>query len=424
MLSLSLHLTGLVVLVTVCVGAVPHKHTPITEPHYRALPSTWYHSESHPVRALFKRDVPVPGSQEWTAQYPDIWQPPMPEKNTPQPWLDALQTAEQGGSIPNIPVATQLAAGQNPSYGEGSNPSGTEICSSTWQCRGPGDQWDAPDGHVAIGFDDGPSDGSAMLYQFLDEQNLTATHFMIGVNILNGYSLFNEAFSNLQNDIAVHTWTHPFMTTQNNTQVVAQLGWTMQIIHDSTGGRVPRYWRPPYGDSDNRVRAIAKEVFGLTQIDWNHDSADWLMDTAGTTLPKVEASINGWYTGPKSPGLIILEHELTNSTAGAFINTYPTMKSNNWTAVSAVQLFDGAYQNADDDVSSVQSMDVGGTVPSSTSDASTSQPSSTTDPSSSPSAGGSNNKNIDNTNGAGRMGATGVSTLILTGALLLALASF
>lgn len=34
----------------------------------------------------------------------------------------------------------------------------------------------------------------------------------------------------------------------------------MQIIHESTGGRIPRYWRPPYGDSDNRVRAIAKEV--------------------------------------------------------------------------------------------------------------------------------------------------------------------
>jgi len=38
----------------------------------------------------------------------------------------------------------------------------------------------------------------------------------------------------------------------------------MQIIHESTGGRVPRYWRPPYGDSDNRVRAIAKEVRSLS----------------------------------------------------------------------------------------------------------------------------------------------------------------
>jgi len=35
----------------------------------------------------------------------------------------------------------------------------------------------------------------------------------------------------------------------------------MELIHNSTGGRVPRFWRPPYGDSDNRVTAIAKEVW-------------------------------------------------------------------------------------------------------------------------------------------------------------------
>jgi hypothetical protein len=45
----------------------------------------------------------------------------------------------------------------------------------------------------------------------------------------------------------------------------------MQLIHNSTGGRVPKYWRPPYGDSDNRVRAIAREVFGLKTILWNQE---------------------------------------------------------------------------------------------------------------------------------------------------------
>lgn len=61
------------------------------------------------------------------------------------------------------------------------------------------------------------------------------------------------------------------MTTLSNLELVGQLGWTMQIIHDSTGGRLPRYWRPPFGDIDNRVRAIAQELFGLTAILWNHE---------------------------------------------------------------------------------------------------------------------------------------------------------
>ena len=47
----------------------------------------------------------------------------------------------------------------------------------------------------------------------------------------------------------------------------------MELIHNSTGGRVPRYWRPPYGDVDVRVRAIALEVFGLETVVWNAEYA-------------------------------------------------------------------------------------------------------------------------------------------------------
>lgn len=61
------------------------------------------------------------------------------------------------------------------------------------------------------------------------------------------------------------------MTTLDNMAVLGQLGWTMEIIHNSTGGRLPKYWRPPYGDSDNRVNAIAREVFGLTTVIWNQE---------------------------------------------------------------------------------------------------------------------------------------------------------
>ena len=61
------------------------------------------------------------------------------------------------------------------------------------------------------------------------------------------------------------------MTTLSNEDVVAQLGWTMEIIHNSTGGRIPRFWRPPYGDSDIRVSAIAREVFGLKTVIWNQE---------------------------------------------------------------------------------------------------------------------------------------------------------
>ena len=109
------------------------------------------------------------------------------------------------------------------------------------------------------------------LYELLHQNNLVTTHFMIGVNILNYWQNFLTAYNVNQDDICVHTWTHPYMTTLSDMDVVAQLGWTMQIIYDSTGGKLPSYWRPPYGDIDTRVTAIGKYVFGMTAIIWNQE---------------------------------------------------------------------------------------------------------------------------------------------------------
>lgn len=45
---------------------------------------------------------------------------------------------------------------------------------------------------------------------------------MIGVNILNFPKQFSNAW-NAGHDIAVHTWTHPYMTTLSNLDVVGQV---------------------------------------------------------------------------------------------------------------------------------------------------------------------------------------------------------
>lgn len=46
----------------------------------------------------------------------------------------------------------------------------------------------------------------------------------------------------------------------------------IEIISDMSGGLIPGLYRPPYGDVDNRVRAIAESVFGLQAAIWNHDT--------------------------------------------------------------------------------------------------------------------------------------------------------
>ncbi|KAF7311286.1 Carbohydrate esterase family 4 protein [Mycena kentingensis (nom. inval.)] len=331
----------------------------------RLLPGQWYHDNDHPSHALFKRATagatdgvtyPTVGTPEWAGAYPDG---PPDAKSMPAEWLAALNDAVARKAIPSIPIATNTGD-DLPTYGGldhhqiGRNfvrDLPPPLCSASFGCRIPTDIWDAPDGHIAISFDDGPLPPTADLVAFLDAQNppQLVTHFMIGINIIQESAEFTRAFER-GDDMAVHTWSHRLMTTLSNEEVVAELGWTMEAIHNSTGGRVPKFWRPPQGNTDRRVSAIAKEVFGMHTVIWNQDTRDWSMELtpAGTTMEKIASDMNEWIKGPKSPGLVILEHELSSDTVQAFKSAFPLMGQNGWItgSLAAVVGNDTAYLNA------------------------------------------------------------------------------
>ena len=95
-------------------------------------------------------------------------------------------------------------------------------------------------------YDDGPSYYTPQLLQYLDQVRLKATFFVVGSRgVQFPETLRLEYMSGHQ--IAVHTWSHPSMTTLGNEQVIAELGWSKKVIKDLTG-LTPNIWRPPYGD--------------------------------------------------------------------------------------------------------------------------------------------------------------------------------
>lgn len=129
----------------------------------------------------------------------------------------------------------------------------------------------------------------------------------------------------------------------------------MQVIYDQSG-KLPAFWRPPYGqyqskavdlvhadlrctgDVDNRVRAIAKEVFGLTTVTWSLDSRDWCLaaSASGSACgvgdgPQSSAELNQELSDfvdktPLQNGLIILEHEHGARPIEAFKTVFPALK--------------------------------------------------------------------------------------------------
>lgn len=63
--------------------------------------------------------------------------------------------------------------------------------------------------------------------------------------------------------------------------------------------------------------------------------------------------VTDFFPVPKSPGLIILEHEIASVTVDAFMTAYPMIKSNGWKFMSlAKAIGDGStYQNAEGSMS-------------------------------------------------------------------------
>jgi Polysaccharide deacetylase len=132
--------------------------------------------------------------------------------------------------------------------------------------------------------------------------------------------------------ICVHTWSHPQMTTLSNDMIVAELYWTLRSIKESAGV-TPRCWRPPYGDVDDRVRAIAWQM-GMRTIIWDEDTNDWNMpgDGGGNLSPAtVDGYFQGWIDAYKNgtdntSGHIVLEHELNNATVSMAEKWLPTLQ--------------------------------------------------------------------------------------------------
>lgn len=130
-------------------------------------------------------------------------------------------------------------------------------------CIGSGDIARAKAGQWAVNFDDGPLPPSARLYKTLDQWNEKATHFWVGNNVKNNLDAALQA-AERGDHLAVHTWSHPHLTTYTNEQVLGELGWTMQIIYDISG-HLPRYYRPPFGDIGEAMSVIRDSMLTFYQ---------------------------------------------------------------------------------------------------------------------------------------------------------------
>lgn len=163
----------------------------------------------------------------------------------------------------------------------------------------------ACNGYVGLTYDDGPSTNTTALLNALTRNGLRATMFNEG-QYAAGNPVLVRAQVNAGMWVGNHSYTHPHLTQLGQSQVDSEISRTQQAIAGAGGG-TPVLFRPPYGETNATVKAVAAR-YGLTQIIWDVDSQDW---NGASTNAIVQAAAR------LTNGQVILMHDWSANTLAA-----------------------------------------------------------------------------------------------------------
>jgi len=244
------------------------------------------------------------------ADWPEEDKVPRTDSDEVTMWMRELE----GFNIPNITATVD---------GSCVNDTAAAAAAATrgwWTCGGYVRSTDivaCPDKMTwGVSFDDGPSPYTQNLLNYLTQKNITATFFVVGSRVVERPQVLLEEYMS-GHEISVHTWSHRHLTSLSTEEIVAELGWTRHAIR-TVLGVTPTTMRPPFGDIDDRVRAISLAM-GLVPIMWTRtpdgaqfDTNDWKVAgglVAGkdsfATFQNILSNATAINTG-----FIVLQHDL------------------------------------------------------------------------------------------------------------------
>jgi peptidoglycan/xylan/chitin deacetylase (PgdA/CDA1 family) len=153
-------------------------------------------------------------------------------------------------------------------------------------------------GYVGLTYDDGPTpETTSTLLHALRAANAKATFFNTGT-AAEAHPELVRAQQRAGMWIANHTMTHPHLTQIGEPAAFNEIADTQRVLRRITGNR-PTLFRPPFGETNDQVRADATRL-RLLEVLWTVDSRDW----AGATTAEIVAAAD-----TLQPGGIILMHD-------------------------------------------------------------------------------------------------------------------
>lgn len=188
---------------------------------------------------------------------------------------------------------------------------------------------------LALTFDDGPGEDppSIDFVNLLAREHVPATFFEIGDQIpeYDKNGAVERAMLADGDMIGDHTWTHPDMTSLTPSEQRTELQLTIDAIRKRTGF-TPCLWRPPYGDVDPQLTAVARSL-GLLTIMWDVDPQDWTNPGTAQIYERVVSAVHN--------GAIVIQHFGGGSrwqTLAALPDEISTLRRKGYRFVTVAQL--------------------------------------------------------------------------------------
>ncbi|SDT93707.1 Peptidoglycan/xylan/chitin deacetylase, PgdA/CDA1 family [Verrucomicrobium sp. GAS474] len=160
---------------------------------------------------------------------------------------------------------------------------------------------------MALSFDDGPNNKvTQRVLAELEKRNILATFFQIGIRV-EAEPGMSRAVADAGHEVANHSLTHPQCNKLSDDRLAYELSKTQELIEAATG-RIPVWFRPPYGAfrHDQGVQAASR---GLGVALWSVDPRDW----SQPGVDKIAQTI----LSEARPGSVVLMHDLHSQTADA-----------------------------------------------------------------------------------------------------------
>lgn len=180
--------------------------------------------------------------------------------------------------------------------------------------------------YIALSFDDGPSNYTNDIVELLYENDCYATFFVLGNKALHYPKTLNNIIDK-GNEIANHTYDHPWLTHLSDQEILEEINKTQEIIKKITG-RTPSLFRPSYGDINKRL----KKLINLKIVFWNNDSNDWKYRSSKTIASNVIRHIK--------ENDIILMHDTYRRTYEALKIIIPKLKNLGYRIVTVTELLE------------------------------------------------------------------------------------